>query len=251
MNYAWSNPSTGVREQTNEASPERMLAEAKRRVWEELQPPNLVPGEWQIYRQTPLGNVSLSGPFVDPSRVIELNRTDPDYTFAWADPITGIRLISNHFPGDEVVEQIKTLQAERDPTAEVIVYANWPECVVFSDDPEPPVPAAEPAPVESNDEIGKRKAEINTVIVLDDQTRIAAYTAWALLDIAESLREIENPTSNPEARHYFIPMGGFGLNRVCVRCGRLPEHQIHIQLSSDEPRQRSLWQRFCRWLLGD
>lgn len=38
MNYAWANPTTGFREQAEKLSDaSRMLAEAKRRVWEELQ----------------------------------------------------------------------------------------------------------------------------------------------------------------------------------------------------------------------
>lgn len=218
MNYAWANPITGIREQTSHSTSERMLAEAKSRVWEELQHIIIEPIPWTIFRQEPIGEVTVNGPAIDSTRAAQF---DFKY-FAWTDPETGQRITSEQFPAlDSVlVEQLKQLQEQRDSKDSVIIYATWPECVVNRADAKPE-PAVEPAPETESEEnecaaILSRKAELETVVVMDDQTKIAKVTAWALLDIAGSLRESARPN--------------------------LPPRYI---------RQLGAWERFKRWVLGD
>ena len=200
MNYAWAHPITGIREQTEQSTPERMLAEAKRRVWEELQTWQELQGTeveaCPIWRQEPIGTVTADGPFVDPARVlgIEVQKPGVSYRFAWCDPEDGRRIVDDKFPGKSVIDQLERLQDNRDPTDTVILYATWLEYMVNRSDPMPEAPEPDsPAPRDVPEHLGscdidRRKVDLEEVVVLDDQTKIALHSAWALLDIAESLR---------------------------------------------------------------
>jgi hypothetical protein len=202
MNYAWANPSDGTREQTTKATPERMLAAAKRRVWQELQELSVTPPQagaedpgCLIWRQASIGNVSLDGPAVDRPALDQL--PDASDQFAWCDPETGQRIVSESFPGQEMVDQLKKLQERRDSKNEVIVYATWPEYLVHRSDPEPPELPAESLAGDSPD-IDAQKQILEEVVVLDDATKLAKVTAWALLDIAMVLRESVGYLRYPE-----------------------------------------------------
>lgn len=210
MNYAWANPSVGFREQTNQGTPERMLAEAKRTVWLELQELCAVPPaagaqirqepECQIWRQEPIGTVTVNGPHIDTAKAASIGYGD-EFQFAWCDPVDGRRIVSQKFPGQEVVDQMRHLQnVMNDSKTDVIVYATWSECVVHRSDPEPPELQDERfKPLDDafrrqeragdSPDIDAQYGELESVIVLDDATKVAKVAAWALLDIASVLRE--------------------------------------------------------------
>lgn len=251
MNYAWANPNNGLREQTP-VLPDlsKMLAEAKRRVWIELQKELAPEGEFEdelgpieancsIWRQEPVGTVTVNGPHLDPARVVELESSAPGSSFAWCQPETGIRMVSEMFPGAELVDILKRLQSQNDPTSEVIVYATWLECVVNRSDPEPeapPIPVfapMSPSPFSSDGnegpgragdspDIQAQRAELDSVTAIDDGTKVGKVTAWALLDIASVLRESALEQRYPKSAPPANPAPRLGL-----------------------------WQRFWRFILGD
>ena len=231
MNYAWANPITGIREQTalsfqpfDQAERARLsgdranaLAEAKLRVWEEVQsvkdlstvadrPVEDPFWECTIYRQEPIGTVAVNGSYVDPDRVVELNKLDPGYCFAWADPSSGLRILDDHYP-NHLQDVLKALQENRDSKDTVIVYATWPECTVSRSDPRPEPVAPPPEELNSghrvngragdSPDIDWRRQELENIVTLDDPAKVALHSAWALLDIASTLREL--------AAEYFRP----------------------------------------------
>jgi len=214
MNYAWTNPLTGLREQTDEAeTPKQMssrLAEAKRYVWTELQALMPTDDQCKIYVQHPIGIVTVDGFQIDPDQAKithAYSETHGDSLFAWCDPETGEREIAANMltcPGSLkwsdptifLVSALKRLQEARQPTDSVIIYATWEECEVKRSDPEPELPPelSLPQPEEARTscaaDIERRKWELSEFTILDDQTKIALHSAWALLDIAESLRDL-------------------------------------------------------------
>ena len=222
MNYAWANPSTGLREQTDEAeTPKQMssrLAEAKRYVWTELQALMPTDDQCKIYVQHPIGIVTVDGFQIDPDQAKithAYSETHGDSLFAWCDPETGEREIAANMltcPGSLkwsdptifLVSALKRLQEARQPTDSVIVYATWEECEVKRSDPEPELPPelSLPQPEEARTscaaDIERRKWELSEVTVLDDQTKIALHSAWALLDIAKSLRVLASEVRSAE-----------------------------------------------------
>ena len=237
MNYAWTNPLTGLREQTDEAeTPKQMssrLAEAKRYVWTELQGlmstgecdgyrlvlcPQPVTASVSIYVQHPIGIVTVDGFQIDPDQAKithAYSETHGDSLFAWCDPETGEREIAANMltcPGSLkwsdptifLVSALKRLQEARQPTDSVIIYATWEECEVKRSDPEPELPPelSLPQPEEARTscaaDIERRKWELSEFTILDDQTKIALHSAWALLDIAESLRDLASEVRSAE-----------------------------------------------------
>jgi hypothetical protein len=219
MNYAWANPTTGIREQTTRcfAAHDRAeggawaLAEAKLRVWEELHVPEVpgmpvLPGDaCTIYWQEAIGNVSVNGPYVDHARakeVEELAGIGEYLLFAWADPIDGTRKVYHQFPNETLVSLLRGLQANRDSKESVIVYATWPECTVKVSDPRPEGPPEDPEfdTAAAEPEIGSaggddsdvdwRRRDLEGITYLDDAGRVALHSAWALLDIASTLRKL-------------------------------------------------------------
>jgi hypothetical protein len=300
MNYAWANPQSGIREQTNQGTPERMLAESKRRVWLELQAAisanpvcescHQTEGEFwytpdgrawcerhagghdpaavqlslycQIWRQEPIGTVTVNGPHIDLEKALTFSPDNP-WEFAWCDPVSGIRIVAENFPGAELVEQMKHLQnVMNDSKTDVIVYATWPECIVKRSDPEPPAPqdeafrrfdetyarlkdkCEEKGPWDwsrcagDSPDIDAQYTELESVIVLDDATKLAKVTAWALLDIASVLRE-----SSFELRE--ISDALWDLPKAPVPKAAPPE------VDSVAFRRRGLWERFKLWVWGD
>jgi hypothetical protein len=288
MNYAWANPQSGIREQTNQGTPERMLAESKRRVWLELQAAisanpvcescHQTEGEFwytpdgrawcerhagghdspavhltdfvgttypecQIWRQEPIGTVTVNGPHIDVEKALTFPPGNP-WEFAWCDPVSGIRIVAENFPGAELVEQMKHLQnVMNDSKTDVIVYATWPECIVKRSDPEPPAPQDELFRrfdeeceylrcAGDSPDIDAQYTELESVIVLDDATKLAKVTAWAMLDIASVLREVAHDLRypSPERRHYRMSR-------------RNP--------SRSRRRHKGLWERFKLWVWGD
>ena len=222
MNYAWANPSTGLREQTDEAeTPKQMssrLAEAKRYVWTELQALMPTDDQCKIYVQHPIGIVTVDGFQIDPDQAKiahAYSETHGDSLFAWCDPETGEREIAANMltcPGSLkwsdptifLVSALKRLQEARQPTDSVIVYATWEECEVKRSDPEPELPPelSLPQPEEARTscaaDIERRKWELSEFTILDDQTKIALHSAWALLDIAKSLRVLASEVRSAE-----------------------------------------------------
>ena len=222
MNYAWANPSTGLREQTDEAeTPKQMssrLAEAKRYVWTELQALMPTDDQCKIYVQHPIGIVTVDGFQIDPDQAKithAYSETHGDSLFAWCDPETGEREIAANMltcPGSLkwsdptifLVSALKRLQEARQPTDSVIIYATWEECEVKRSDPEPELPPelSLPQPEEARTscaaDIERRRWELSEFTILDDQTKIALHSAWALLDIAKSLRVLASEVRSAE-----------------------------------------------------
>jgi len=223
MNLAWEHPLTGLREQTEEDTLSEMEKEARFRAWNSC--PSICEcghllsehaqdlegklcelcecdrfelgkgGGVKVYSQEPIGKVTLeAGPYVDPFTAIRLDREKPGYVFAWTDPEDGKRKLLQSFPRP-LAEQLKRMQSNGEHVPEVIVYATWPAFVVRRSDPEPPpfqnagAPAIPLGPP-PEDKIARRKTDLDSLAILDESTAVAAHTAWALLDIAESLRRL-------------------------------------------------------------
>jgi len=198
------------------------LAEAKRYVWTELQALMPTDDQCKIYVQHPIGIVTVDGFQIDPDQAKithAYSETHGDSLFAWCDPETGEREIAANMtknsatnydtawlsdPTIFLVSALKRLQEARQPTDSVIIYATWEECEVKRSDPEPELPPelSLPQPEEARTscaaDIERRKWELSEVTVLDDQTKIALHSAWALLDIAESLRDLASEVRSAE-----------------------------------------------------
>lgn len=124
MNFAWSNPTTGIREQTRGASL-RDAKEALSRAWRSLH--GIRVQQLMIYQQWKVGSITSSGS--------SLTRELPDgVSFAWADPDSGNRWESDRWPA-EVQKWLAS-----DPVGfvnEVIIYAQVPLRIVRRDAPRP------------------------------------------------------------------------------------------------------------------
>jgi len=194
------------------------LAEAKRYVWTELQALMPTDDQCKIYVQHPIGIVTVDGFQIDPDQAKithAYSETHGDSLFAWCDPETGEREIAANMltcPGSLkwsdptifLVSALKRLQEARQPTDSVIIYATWEECEVKRSDPEPELPPelSLPQPEEARTscaaDIERRKWELSEFTILDDQTKIALHSAWALLDIAKSLRVLASEVRSAE-----------------------------------------------------
>ena len=184
MNFAWANPLTGAREQTlkakNENDPEELKAlesQARHAVWTGLQKTNVAFAFF--WRQIEAGKISFDGSEIIISSI-------PGTIFAWCDPKTGSRERSKTWP-------------EFDPSifgrefSFIVIYAEVERFIVQRSDPEPEInllPRTIPervgsAPGESP--IADWKARVEGYSALDSEL-LPQATAWALLDIAESLR---------------------------------------------------------------
>jgi hypothetical protein len=176
--------------------------------------------ECRIYAQEPIGSVSLNGPAIDFDKA---NVVPKDSQFAWTDPESGRRIVAPLFSKESagIVEQLKAMQSKGEHTPDVIVYATWVEYLVKRSDPMPPMPVEEFGnPVDSipdnaqrsnRDAISEGRAKLQEIAELDDQTTIAKITAWALLDIAESLRMIR-PQSDEEFQEMHERIAGYSLS---------------------------------------
>jgi hypothetical protein len=194
------------------------LAEAKRYVWTELQALMPTDDQCKIYVQHPIGIVTVDGFQIDPDQAKithAYSETHGDSLFAWCDPETGEREIAANMltcPGSLkwsdptifLVSALKRLQEARQPTDSVIIYATWEECEVKRSDPEPELPPelSLPQPEEARTscaaDIERRRWELSEFTILDDQTKIALHSAWALLDIAKSLRVLASEVRSAE-----------------------------------------------------
>ena len=130
MNYAWANPTTGIREQAS------TLEEAKYLAWAELQviPLGSLPST-VICEQERVGTVAKG------TRTLDIEKPW-DGGYAWANPRDGKRKMAATWYG--AVEQIQHAFAdlgEGVSVESVSVYRQRQACVVCFDDPEPGPPA--------------------------------------------------------------------------------------------------------------
>ena len=199
MNYAWSNPVTGLREQTPRAKDsndrnelERLRQLAERQVWDELQQAADIPPDfrWEYHRQMIAGKVDLEGDHVD----MEIG-IGPDWgvtEFAWCSPVTGKRCRDDQWPS-HIKAQIEELQAGgRDSISEVVIYLQIETHRIAKGDPEPPLPeppAADPAPRPAG-RLRELYHQVGDYQPIADEQVIGQATAYALLDIALTLRRI-------------------------------------------------------------
>jgi hypothetical protein len=196
MNFAWSNPVTGLREQTphayhpyfaGELGPLRQ--EARRRAWESLQADPEQSPAVEVYEQIRAGRVSAQ--MESDIDLIELMRAgwnQEDCDFAFCDPATGNRHIVGEWPG-----YLKEVLAN-DPSgsiSEVIIYATRPAFIVKRDDPAPP--ALDPIQGREHPELDDLELihrEVANFMDLDGGSPAPKATALALIDIARSLRRL-------------------------------------------------------------
>jgi len=210
MNYAWRNPLTGMREQTRQSRSDDpaelayLQSEARLRVWEELQGPlgAALDEAWSFHEQVTIGNVTAGGFHVDADVA---QRFSPD-SFAYCYPISGERIVSQNFPSDEIQEALARMSRPA-LIQEVRVYGQTKHFVVRRSDPRPellPEPQEEITPqLGEPGAILERKRELDALLMPDMPDAamvIAKTTAWALLDIAGSLRFMrgESPVAKLE-----------------------------------------------------
>ena len=190
MNYAWANPTTGLREQTQHATPTVPLAlleeQARRRTWLEVNEPGCKEAGVNVYRQEVFGQVTAEGDHVELPPGIPPGEAANEYPqFAWAHPVTGIRQFSDSWPSflkDEIAGQ--------DNVSAVVIYGQKFAFQVTYVDPEPPepapvVPTATPA---SSTALDTLREQVENFVDLDNSNPAPKATALALIDIAQSLR---------------------------------------------------------------
>jgi hypothetical protein len=236
MNYAWSHPETGVREQDDSAE------NARRRVWEELQAPKISPSKAlavPVYEQEPIGWVSQSNKWHDIPEAWD--------SYAWTDPNNG-RRHSDPF-WCEVVKSIQETWPENSPVEKVIVYRQRLAFWAKATDPEPAPPAPPAAPDDDSPAslieqvIHGNCADLNRASLLAQ-----LWMAQSLMEIAgyvhrrearraasdaryESYRlENESRRRNPELRPHVFQMPPVDPSTpvcLCLKCGYPEKHAIH------------------------
>ena len=211
MNYAWANPTTGLREQTGIAhKPDdilRLQEEARRRSWESLQTDSrpFVSAERQaadavqICEQIPCGSITQqSFANVDLSEVRKVQWDLERIEFAFCHPLTGARVVTSEWPSF-----LKDVLAEGPVgfISEVVIYASRPAFTVHRSDPEPP-PQPEPAAAREHPELDDLDAlhqEVVNFIDIEGGSPAPRATALALIDIARSMRRLFGEFSPPPA----------------------------------------------------
>jgi hypothetical protein len=206
MNYAWSNPTTGMREQTRQpksndpADLERIKQEARALVWQELQAAAPEHLHVNVHEQIPAGSVSTDGDSVDPRAVLAAGWPETSYSFAYTDPTTGQRCIWRSWPG------FLTGMLGNDLAQSVIVYASRFAFAVTRDEiqPEAPLfPEPSEAPAESSP-LEDLRREVLDFTRLENEDPAPRATALALIDIAQSLRVLlGRGTDNAEPKVEF------------------------------------------------
>ena len=209
MNYAWANPTTGLREQTGIAhKPDdilRLQEEARRRAWEALQSTPDGMQEVQICEQITCGSITQqSFANVDLSEVRKVQWDLERIEFAFCHPLTGARVITSEWPS-----YLKDVLAE-DPVgfiSEVVIYASRPAFTVHRSDPEPP-PQPDPAAAREHPELDDLDAlhqQVSSFIDIEQGNPAPKATALALIDIARSLRRLLGEFTPPEPPPFRLP----------------------------------------------
>ena len=207
-NFAWANPSTGVRRQA------ATLEAARRELWEELQehikrneiaPTTSVNA--MIFEQERAGAVSKS------SAIVEVEEWWPG-GYAYASPVNGERYIvaSWNTAADNL---IRILREMVEPPHEVIVYRQKACVTVHSSDPEPAVPAppAPPAP--------DTPASLIQAVQEGTCYDLNRAQILAMLWIAEALKELS--AMRGARTHAFE----FADGEICAVCGLPMSHAAH------------------------
>jgi hypothetical protein len=233
INFAWANPITGIREQALPAvehddveGVKRLEMQGRLRLWEELQGIANDPCSVSLHLQIAVGSVSNEGDSVDLIAAKWVDDNYPRHDFAYADPVDGARVVVGLWPW-ELAGQLAADKFVK----QVLIYATIPQRPVCQSDSRPEVPEPPAPPVEEGLHPGglrtlrDLKDEVLSTVELDAPPHAKA-TAWALLDIAESLRK--------KRKH----------RRV---------HSAPVARSRRNPhsRHRGLWERFKLWVLGD
>lgn len=202
INFAWSNPVTGVREQTAGKAPcpagwpgndardaisRLYCAEARGAVWLELQ---LSTSESApVWIQTPIGSVDAEGDHVNIEAAQWASERWPNHQFAYTDPKDGTRHVVKEWPS----KLRECWQGDSVPFAtEIIMYATMIYAVVNRSDDEPSavLPEVSPAaPIEApRRDLAALRSKVEEIYPDDASIVCAKATALALLDIAESMR---------------------------------------------------------------
>ncbi len=183
-NYAWANPSTGIREQSNSKEEARLL------VWREIQEASPAPEEAGIsvivYEQEPAGKASKENCTLD-------NPTDGMSWdgYAFANPSDGMRESYSVFI--DAANRIAEQWPEHAPMESVVIYRQREAFRVYCDDPEPaPLIAAE-IPLDTPSSLIDQVME-GTCADLQRASLLASL--W----IAQSLQEVAG------ALHYMSPV---------------------------------------------
>jgi hypothetical protein len=190
-NFAWANPSTGVRRQ------EATLEAARHFLWHEL----------QIATKDFLPTHSLSGVIYEQERAGVVAESSVNFEiegwwpggYGYASPIDGKRQHASCWV--DAVEGIRADLAEIDSPVEVIVYRQRSVATVHSTDPEPAAPA--PAPPPDDDTPSSLIRDVMAGTCYD----LGRAQLLALLWIAEMAMEREGRANmpyrarNPHRRH--------------------------------------------------
>jgi hypothetical protein len=186
INFAWSNPITGVREQTRKiaerSGPEfdRLYQEARHSVWHSLQ---RAQSDYSspIWMQMEVGWVDGEGDHVDLDAAALAEQIWPDHQFVHVDPDTGIRKFSKAWPSN--------CFTSGGFATSIKVYATVTHGIVNRSDPEPEMPAD--SQILARPELSDLRERIAGICsdLGDDALLCSKGTALALLDIAESLRQ--------------------------------------------------------------
>jgi len=193
INYAWANPTTGIREQASTRE------EARLRVWTELRESERLPDpqalpEAQVYEQEAAGWSSKEN--------FDLTIPEPWDSYAFTDPTTGTRCIVGSF--DMARIRIAEAWPEHAPVDSVTIYRQRLAFDVRWDDPRPEAPA--PAEIERD-----TPSSLIEQVMDGSCGDLGRAQLLATLWIAESLQEVAG------ALHYMSPgpSGEDGL--ACIR----------------------------------
>ncbi len=141
INYAWANPITGIREQTPSTSEwkrwqaRKLLRGARFRAWSELQNSNVE--SVAIHEQVKIGVVTSGNSEIDIAIAGQFAHAGIEPQFAWTDPATGARHVSDVWPSH--LEQM--LSGPGAYVSEVWVYGVLASWMIRKDAPRPADPS--------------------------------------------------------------------------------------------------------------
>jgi hypothetical protein len=188
-NFAWANPSTGIREQSNSKDEARLL------VWKELQEVSPGPEEAKVnvivYEQERAGVIGEnSQTFDDPAETFD--RFSSWESYAWADPRDGRRVMAQSRGIAVQTIQIELGLLDHAPVDSVALYRQRKAFTVDWNDARPADPAPAEIPIDTPSSLIEQVME-GTCADLNRASLLASL--W----IAQSLQEVAG------ALHYMSP----------------------------------------------
>lgn len=202
-NFAWANPTTGVRRQA------ATLEAARHEAWEELQEDRTGAIQAVIYEQERVGIAGMA------TASWEIHESWGE-GYAGASPKDGRRFYRSTWTAAvELVREL--LGGMQEPPQEVVIYRQRAATIVYSTDPEPAAPV--PLLIEDN-----TPASLIRDVLAGTCYDPGRAQLLAMLWIAEGVQKLAHELSPPEPMTHAFR---FSDGELCGECGLPMNHPAH------------------------